>query len=373
MAQPDEMEIDFFELISYLWSKKKQIAFFVLAGMVISLVVAFIITRRYVSETTIYPVTAKETPSLAISPETLQFLGLKQESPLVPVLESLYLRQRVVRRLGLEKELLGGRLKKSRDPLMEAAERLKERVKVKEELRKGTISVAVKWEKAEQAQKVALCYLEVLREILNEKAFTLGKMNRLFYQEELAKTEAQLRKAQERLTELQESKKVILPDKNLEVRLSLYSSLLKEKLELESKLRSLLSVYATDHPMVKVTRESLGSVSRRLEELEAGMYQALEVVPEYTVAFGEVQRLKVRYEALSRLFEEARLQELKENLYFEVVDPPVVPYKPAKPKRKLIVALGFVLSVFLSVLGVLGKRAFEHRQLQAVAQEGLSG
>lgn len=161
---------------------------------------------------------------------------------------------------------------------------------------------------------------------------------------------------------MQESRKVILPDKNFEVRLPLYTSLLKEKLELESKLRSFLSVYAADHPLVKSTRESLGSVSRRFDELETGMYQALQVVPEYTVAFGEVQRLKAQCEALSRLYEEARLQELKENLYFEVVDLPVTPHKPAKPKRRLMVTVGFVLSAFLSVLGLLGKRAVEQKR-----------
>lgn len=172
----EELEIDLFELLSYLWSKRKQIALFVAAGTLISLAVAFITPRRYVSETTIYPITASERPSLAVSPETLQLLGLKQ-APLVPVLESLYLRERVVRKLGLERELLGSRVKRTPDPHIEAAEKLKDRVRVRVEAKKGTIRVQVEWEDPKRAREVVMCYLEVLRDILNEKAFTLGKMN----------------------------------------------------------------------------------------------------------------------------------------------------------------------------------------------------
>ena len=367
-VQRDDIEIDLGELLSYLWENKKKIFIAVITGTLISLLIALLTPRKYISRVALYPISEKGTTALALSPELLQLVGITQPSPLLPVAESLYLRQKVVKKLGLERELLGPRADKVKAPLIEAAEKLKDRVKVREETRKGIIRLEVEWEDPKRAYEVASCYVETLREIMNEKAFTWGKMQRLFYEQELEKTEQQLLTAQQRLNELQEAKRVILPDKDLEAKLSLYSSLLKEKLTLESKLRGLLAVYTAEHPLVKGTRESLGLVSKKLNELESSMYNALGAIPEYSVAFAEVQRLKSRYEGLARLYEAARLQELREGLYFEVVDPPVVPSRPEKPKRKLILALGFVLSVFLATLGLLVKKTFGRSERETTDQ-----
>ena len=365
----EEIEIDLWELVAYLWQKRRQILAIVIAGTLFSMAIAFLTPRKYVARARLYPISEKGSTTLAMNPELSQQVAMPQPSPLVPVLESLYLRQKVVRKLALEGELLKGKANKAKAPLLEASERLKDKVRVREEVRKGVITLEVEWEDPNRAYEVASCYVDTLREILNEKAFSWGKMQRLFYERELEKTEEELRLAQQRLTELQESRRVVLPDKDLELKLALYSSLLKEKLSLESKLRGLLSVYTGEHPLVRGTRESLGLVSKRLSELEAQMYGALGAIPEYSVAFAEVQRLKGRYEALSRLYESARLQELKEGIYFEVIDPPVVPYKPEKPKRKLILALGFVLSCFLSLVIILAKKVYEERKLQPSQKE----
>ncbi|HIC97385.1 MAG TPA: hypothetical protein EYP11_03180, partial [Aquificaceae bacterium] len=70
---------------------------------------------------------------------------------------------------------------------------------------------------------------------------------------------------------------------------------------------------------------------------------------EYTNLYIKVKGLQAKYETLPKLYEEARIEEQRENLYVEVIDPPSLPDVPVKPKRTLIVAVAAVSSLFLGI------------------------
>jgi len=55
------------------------------------------------------------------------------------------------------------------------------------------------------------------------------------------------------------------------------------------------------------------------------------------------------YSLLTQQYEMAKIQESKEDLSFQLIDPPQVPDKRSKPKRKLIVMVAFISSVFIAV------------------------
>jgi uncharacterized protein involved in exopolysaccharide biosynthesis len=56
------------------------------------------------------------------------------------------------------------------------------------------------------------------------------------------------------------------------------------------------------------------------------------------------------YSLIAQQIETAMMAEAKENFAFKVLDPPRVPDKKVKPKRILMVAIAFVVSLFLGIL-----------------------
>lgn len=49
------------------------------------------------------------------------------------------------------------------------------------------------------------------------------------------------------------------------------------------------------------------------------------------------------------------LAKSREEYSFKIIDPPVVPEERIKPKRRLIVMLGFIIGFFLAVFFAFGK------------------
>ncbi|MCX8075811.1 MAG: hypothetical protein N3C57_02150, partial [Aquificaceae bacterium] len=286
------------------------------------------------------------------------------------VLESDYLMEKVVKDLRLLDEILGENSKKFKDPYRVAAAGLKGSVKVVETPKIGAIRIKVDWKDPQTAQKINQSVIENLREILNEKAFTVAKMNRVIYEKELQKVEEELKKAIAEVNTFQRERGIILPENRLQAQMVLYASLLSEKLRLEEQLRSYSTVYSENHPTIKQTRERLSYVNGRLLELEGKINsgsptateKTLEVLPEYAPLQAKVQQLKAKYEVVARLLEQSKMQEAKESLFVEVIDPPSYPEFPSKPKKKLIVASAFVGSFMLAIFVSLIKRAIKSRK-----------
>jgi uncharacterized protein involved in exopolysaccharide biosynthesis len=61
--------------------------------------------------------------------------------------------------------------------------------------------------------------------------------------------------------------------------------------------------------------------------------------------------------SLLQQYEAAKQAEIKEDIAFQVVDPPYIPDKdkPYKPKKLLVIAVGFVSGLFLGIFGAFFK------------------
>lgn len=66
-------------------------------------------------------------------------------------------------------------------------------------------------------------------------------------------------------------------------------------------------------------------------------------------AYDPIIRQKI-YTLLSQQVETALMSEVKENFAFKVIDPPKPPDKKIKPKRSLIVVVGFAMSVSIGII-----------------------
>jgi uncharacterized protein involved in exopolysaccharide biosynthesis len=371
-----EDEIDLFELFQIIWNNRFFIAKIVLGITILTAIISFILPRTYTSESVIVPVTKSSSGSGLSAIAAMAGLpvgGDQATANVVAVLNSNTLRERVVKDLNLLDEILKDKKNEFKRPYQEAGIRLKDNIKINEDKKNGTIKIEVDWKDPDIAQKINESIIKNLRQILNEKSFTVAKMNRIFYENELNKTLESLKLAMNKLNEYQKTKKVIMPEQQLQSQLALYGSLISEKIELEGKLRNLSNIYNPEAPQIKEIQTRLAYINQKISEIEGEINtkspisteKTLEALPDYMQLYLQVQQLKGKYEVLAKLLEQSRLDELKENLYVEVIDNPTYPEKPSKPKKKLMVAVAFVSSLFLAIFIVFIREYVRSRRMES--------
>ncbi|MEM4742880.1 MAG: Wzz/FepE/Etk N-terminal domain-containing protein, partial [Pyrobaculum sp.] len=343
-------EVDLIELWEALWRRKRLIFLSVMIGTFLAIVLSLLLPKKYTSTSQIIPLTSDSKMRLPISQELAFLAGIStQEGKIKAILESKSIMERVVKELNLTDELLGDKKSRYKYPDSMAGELLSKTVNVKS-TKDGTIKISVSWKDPKMAQEINFKIIEALREVLNERAFTVAKMNRIFYERELEKTEKELKDILTALGSFQQTERVLLPEEQLKKQLQLYASLLEEKLKAEAELRSLSVIFAEEHPKVQELKKRLSYISSKLLEVEGAVKsnsslspeRALSAIPEYTALVARAQQVRARYEVLAKLLEQARMEELRENLYVEIIDPPSYPEYPSSPKRRLIVLSGFI-------------------------------
>lgn len=368
-----EDEIDLFELFQIIWNNRFFIVKIVFGITILTAIISFILPKTYTSESVIVPVTKSSSGSGLSANAAMAGLpvgGDQATANVVAVLNSNTLRERVVKDLNLLDEILKDKKNEFKRPYQEAGIRLKNNIKINEDKKNGTIKIEVDWKDPDKAQKINESIIKNLRQILNEKSFTVAKMNRIFYENELNKTLESLKLAMNKLNEYQKTKKVIMPEQQLQSQLALYGSLISEKIELEGKLRNLSNIYNPEAPQIKEIQTRLAYINQKISEIEGEINtkspisteKTLEALPDYMQLYLQVQQLKGKYEVLAKLLEQSRLDELKENLYVEVIDNPTYPEKPSKPKKKLMVAIAFVSSLFLAIFIVFIREYIRSRR-----------
>lgn len=83
--------------------------------------------------------------------------------------------------------------------------------------------------------------------------------------------------------------------------------------------------------------------------------------PEYISLLDEAQQLKIKYETLVKLLEQARLESLKEKRSF-VITSPSYPEKPSSPKRALIISAGALSGLLVGLFVALVAEAVARRK-----------
>jgi uncharacterized protein involved in exopolysaccharide biosynthesis len=262
----------------------------------------------------------------------------------------------VIKDLNLIPKLLD-EMPEDRNPLLVAIEKMEDDVvSISDDKKTGVINISIDFKDPELAKKIAEQYVKELQDILAEKSLTVSKMNRVFLEKQLEEEEKKLKKYQQEMAEFQKENKIIEPTKQLEGTMELYTNLIAQKIALEVQLKKIETALSPDNPKISILKNQIKEIEeqlRRIEQKADGALPSISNVPEKIVKYTDLLRkLKASeaiYETLLKMYEQAKLDEAKENLYVEVIDYPILPDKPVKPKKKLMVAVAGITSIFLGI------------------------
>jgi uncharacterized protein involved in exopolysaccharide biosynthesis len=400
-----EEEIDLFELFSRIWKRRKLILAITLSITAISGIVSFFITPVYKATAKIIPLASQKQSFIPIPSDMLGLMGLlgtefggSRSATIKAILQSRELAKRVIENTGIKKYLYGklwdeksGSLRKDIPPHKipsddELAEKfLKENLVVTEDKKTGVIDISILFPKEPTLSAIiANEYIKELSKILNEKAYTVAKKNRIFLEERVKQTELKLSQVEQDFKDFQQRYNVVAIDKQMEEGLKIYAELVAKLSEKEMQLEVMRKITSPDNPEVVTLNYEINELRKKIRELEEGqkvmqvkgyildrskkLIIPLENVPELAMEYLRRRReLEIQneiYKVLLRALEQARIEEEKETLSFEVVDYAYTPRFKYKPKRKLIVMVSFVSSLFASIFLALLLDSIQNRREQ---------
>jgi uncharacterized protein involved in exopolysaccharide biosynthesis len=360
----DEDEIDLYELWQTIWKRRRFIAIFCTAVVTISIVASLLMTKIYRSEATLIPISSSSS-GLSAYAGLAAMAGMSLPSSgddstkIQAVLKSRTLKEAVISELDLINILNEGKeIPEDRDPLQYTLGIFDKGIyNVGEDKKTSLITITIDYKDPKLAQKIGYSVISNLQEILNSKALTVAKFNRIFLEEQVADQQKKLDTLQQKLAKYQKSTKIISPDVQLKGLMDLYSSLVSKKIETQVKLKSMEANFDSSNPQVKFLRDQLDAVKAQIKELEEKTnvlaLPSIDELPESMVEYGQILQqltiVKAVYENIVKAYEQAKIEEAKGNLYVQVIDEPNLPDIKFKPKRKLIVVVAAVTSLILAV------------------------
>lgn len=238
----------------------------------------------------------------------------------------------------------------------------------------GLIAVAVDDTDPQFAATLANAYVDELKALNRSLAVTDAAKRRLFFEQQLKDTKAQLAAAETDLRKTQEATGLILPEGQLPAIVSSVTQLRATIAAKEVQLEAMKSFATAQNPAYIKAQQELSGLHEQLAKLETGQRGNGDLlVPtgkfaqsglEYMRKLRELKYQETIFELLSKQYELAKIDEAKDSSLIQVLDTAVPPELKSKPKRTLIVALGLLGGLIIGILSALLRDLFQSEHSQ---------
>ena len=379
-TEPEEVNLlDYWRVLKKRW---KFILLLFSASVVSAAIISLRMTPIFQAKATFMPVESSQGRfSTALgSLQSLPFvggamggmLGKTATDKLVSILNSRTVSEQVIKSLNLipilfkdvwDEKNKGWRINKP--PTLQGTVNLlqKSMVKITDD-RKGLISISVEYKDPKLAANIANEYLNAMQNFLNTSAISLAKRNRIFLEKQLDVTKKDLKETEESLKDFQTSKKIYVLDAQAEAAIKALAELKAQIITREVQLGAFREFATKEHPDVKRYEDELRELSMQLKRLEEGTknpgkkesigaFLSLSEAPTVGLEYGRLRRdsliqQKV-FELLTQQLELAKIEEAKDDITFQVIDPAIPPERRIKPNRTMNVLLAGIVSLFLGI------------------------
>ncbi len=343
-------EIDLVDLFLVLKKRWKLMAVIVGAACVLAVIVSLLLPEIFRSKAVIMPLQQKSGMMSALGGDLGGLAALAgiggmnagPEAKLMAILQSRSLAEAVINKQGLMQVFFEDswdadkKSWKSEDPAdlptMELAiEAFRNSVTYEQDKEISTIAINADFKDPELSAKIANAVVAELQDIINQKAFSVSKKNRIFIEGLLRKNKRDFLEAGKAIADFYGKNKVSSVEANLDVDIEV------ERLKEGAR--------ALDVDLDELNKRR-AEIEKKIEEMQ------VKNVPQQVY----LQYLEMRREVIAKInallstqYEMAMIEESKEDLNFQVIDDAVVPVQRYKPKRKLICIVTFMASLFLAI------------------------
>jgi uncharacterized protein involved in exopolysaccharide biosynthesis len=245
-----------------------------------------------------------------------------------------------------------------------------------EATKEGVIVIQVQDREAARASVMANAYVAALIQLNQTLAVGEAARRRAFFESQVAQVREKLGRAEEAFQHAQETTGIFQPDAQAKAALEV-SAALRAHIALQQAQLEKIALYATaNSPEFREAQTEIAALQAQLRRAErqpgmAGSF-ALQDLPaaerEYLARLRDLKYYEAVFEMLSKQLEAARIDEAKEGVLIQVIDPATVPDRRSGPHRSLLTA-GGGLAGFCLGLAWIGLRE-KLRRARADAVQG---
>jgi capsule polysaccharide export protein KpsE/RkpR len=365
-----------------VWVNRRMLSRVALYALLASTLFAFLIPNQYESTARLMPPDNQSSSGLAMVAAAMSsggglgslagdFLGLKSTSELfVGVLNSRTAQDKLIEQFDLRKLYGIRRMEDTRKVLAE-------HTAIAVDRKSQIISITVTDRSPQRAAAMGQAYVEELNRLVAELSTSSARRERIFLEGRLQAVSKDLEAAEKEFSEFA-SKNIALDVKEQGRAMVGAAAMLQGQLiAAQSQYEGLREIYTDNNPRVRTTKARIDELERQLEKLGGkgessttvvgqpgdSMYPSIRKLPLLGVAYADLyRRTKIQetvLEVLTKQYEMAKVQEVKEIPTVKVLDAAQIPDKKSFPPHILIMFLGTFFAVAMATAWLFGKTVWD--------------
>jgi capsule polysaccharide export protein KpsE/RkpR len=367
-------------------------------GFLVSTVLAFLIPVRFKSTARLMPPDNNQSGGLAVAAAALSggaagglggiatdMLGLKSTSDIfVGILSSRTVQDKLIQQFDLRNLYRDRRMEDARKDLAEHTD-------ISVDRKSQIITITVTDHDPKRAAAMGQAYLEELNHLVAELSTSSARRERIFLEGRLQAVSLDLEAAEKEFSQFSSKNSAIDIKEQGKAMVEAAATLQGQLIAAESEAQGLKQIYTDNNVRVRSVQARINELRHQLEKIggkgedssaplaqqQDSLYPSIRKLPLLGVAYADLyRRTRVQeavFESLTKEYELAKVQEVKEIPAVKVLDTPNIPDKKSFPPRLVIILLGTALTFGLATTWVFGRTAWEQTDsndpTKAFAQE----
>lgn len=378
---------------SQLWQRRVLLARVAVIALIVSLIIAFIIPKRYKAGARIMPPEQQGAGAMMLAAlagrggagglGTLgalagDLVGSHSTTALFTgLLHSGTVSSHLIDRFDLQ-HIYHKRYR------VDTAKRLAHNTTITDDKKSGIITIEVEDTDPARARDLAQAYLDELNKLVTQTSTSAARRERLFIEQRLASVQKDLETAQIELGDFSSRNTAIDIKEQTRALVDVGARLQAELLVQQSGLQSLRQIYGDSNVRVRESEARIATLQHELSNMagtstptapitgpapsstakpaspetdSSDLYPRLRQLPRLAVPYADLyRRVKVQetvFELLTQQYEMARIEEAKDIPVVSVIDPPGLPEKKSFPPRLLLALILTTLATAAACLLIL--------------------
>jgi capsule polysaccharide export protein KpsE/RkpR len=377
-----EQSVAMFRLV---WENRRFLARVSLYAVLVSAAIAFLISPRYQSTAHLMPPDSQSGSGLAMAAAAMansvagsalggmatDLLGMKSNSDIfVGILSSRTAQDKIISQFDLQKVYGAKRMEDLRHALAD-------HTSITVERKSQIIAIEVTDKSPQRAADICRAYVEQLNTLVAELSTSSARRERIFLEGRLNAVSQELEAAEKNFSEFSSKNSAIDVKEQGRAMLGAAAVLQGNLIAAESEYEGLRQIYTDSnvrvrsiHARIEELKHQLGALAGKDEstttaskDANGSLYPSMRKLPLLGVSYADLYReTKIKeavLETLTREYEMAKVQEVKEIPTVKVLDPPQIPDKKSFPPRLLIIFAGTVFAVATAIIWLFAKTAWQ--------------
>lgn len=375
-----------------LWEHRQFLRRWLLRGLAIAVVIAFVIPKRYESTARMMPPDPQSSSGTAMlaalaggSSSNLlggssssgipnlgmlaaDMLGMKStDAILIGILKSDTLQDRIIDRFQLQKAYWDRYMQDARKDLTRFTD-------ISEDRKSGIITIVVTDRDPKRAAAIANAYIEELDLLAGQLSTSAARRERVFIEQRLKSVKDQLDTAAQQFSQYASQNTAVDISAQTKAMVESAAVLQGQLIAAQSELEGLQQIYTNNNIRVRTLEARIAELKRQLQNISGNgssagpdssaeeIYPSIRKLPLLGVRWADLYRQNKMAEAvylmLNQRYELAKIEEAKSIPTIKVLDPGNVPEKKSSPPRLVIIILGTMFVFAAACLWVLGNSAW---------------